>query len=259
MWLAVNIGNSRQHWGWFSDNELVLTSNHPLDYWNEEATYSADRIVVASVVPSSLERWQSLSRTQVLSIENVPLSGKYFTLGIDRALNLIGAADLYGLPAMVVDFGTAITLSGIDERGEFIGGCILPGFRTQLRALKQYTAALPEVSLPETLPPFLSLSTEMAIQSGVLQVTLAGIEQICQQWHRQYESSALIATGGDSAQVHAWLPYLFDYQNSHLTLWGIYATEQARGRHNAVSDSASRLLGSTSRPGLTRRNRANRV
>jgi type III pantothenate kinase len=230
MWLAVNIGNTRQHWGWFSDNELVLTADYPLDYWNEEATFPAEKIVIASVVPNQIPRWQSLSRTQILTLEQVPLSGKYFTLGVDRALNLIGAADSYGLPALVVDFGTAITLSSIDERGEFVGGCILPGFRSQLRTLKNTTANLPEVNLPEELPPFLSLSTELAIQSGVLQITLAGIEQVCQQWRRQNTSSVIVATGGDSEKVYGWMPYLFDVQDPHLGLWGIFATEQLRTR-----------------------------
>jgi type III pantothenate kinase len=250
MWLAVNIGHSRQHWGWFSDNELVLTADYPLDYWNEQATYPAERIVVASVKGDCLPRWQALARTHVLSVDQVPLAGKYFTLAVDRALNLVGAADSYGLPALVVDFGAAITLSGIDERGEFIGGCILPGFGSQLHALRSHTANLPEITLPDTLPPFLALSTELAVQSGVLHVTLAGIEQVCQQWLRQYATSVTVATGFDSELVYRWLPHLFDVQDAHLGLWGIFATEQFRSRTGGNGNGRKRTRGARLVPSL---------
>lgn len=227
MWLAVNIGNSRQHWGWFHDDRLLATSDYPLDYWNEAAIQPAERIVVASVVPGYLPPWHR-ERAWILDIEQIVLDGKYATLGIDRALNLMAAVHLYKAPALVVDFGTAITLSAIGEGGEFIGGSILPGLRLQLRALKHFTAALPEVDLPETLPPFLSRTTESAIQAGVLRVTLAGIEQLCRQWTSWYPEGVLVATGGDSARVHAWLPHLFDHQEPHLTLWGIFVVVQSQ-------------------------------
>ncbi|MBW4697886.1 MAG: pantothenate kinase [Aphanocapsa lilacina HA4352-LM1] len=224
MWLAINIGNSRQHWGWFTGTQLVQALDFPLSHWDAQALTPAEQIVVASVTPAHLERWRTLPHVRILNLADVPLSGTYSTLGIDRALNLIAAADAYGCPALVADFGTAITLSAVDKFGRFCGGAILPGLGTQLRALEHFTAALPVVDLPEPWPPLLAHTTEAAIQSGVVRVTLAGLAQFLESWKRQYPNGISVATGGDSERVHRWLPDLFDVQDTHLTLRGICVT-----------------------------------
>lgn len=222
MWLAVSIGNSRQHWGWFTP-ETLHTEHHLLDYWDETVLEKSERVVVASVVPGLLPRWQDHSQVRILSLADIPLAGMYPTLGIDRALNLIGAVRCHGAPSLVVDFGTAITLSAADRTGGFAGGCILPGFRMQLRALGTATAGLPEVALPEDFPSLWAAATEPAIQAGVLRVTLAGLQTVIAGWRGQVGRSTVIATGGDSALVCSWLPELFDWHDPDLVLWGIRA------------------------------------
>ena len=231
MWLAINIGNSRQHWGWFHGNELLLTSDHPPDYWDEEAVSKAESIVVASVVPDALERWSSIPKAQTLTLDRVPIQGGYEGLGVDRALNILGASYRYGYPTLVVDFGTAITLSATSHSGQFMGGCIMPGFGLQFKSLHQYTALLPQVKLPTVLPPTMALTTEQSIQSGVIQVTLAGIEQFCLAWRQRQPQGKVIATGGDSATVYNWLPHLFNIQDSYVGLWGMYATITGLVKH----------------------------
>lgn len=231
MWLAISIGNSRQHWGWFHGNELLLTLDHPPDYWDEEALDKAESIVVASVVPDALERWSLVAKAQTLTLDRVPIKGGYEGLGVDRALNILGAGYRYGYPTLVVDFGTAITISATNNSGRFIGGCIMPGFSLQFRALQEYTAVLPQVELPTVLPPAMALTTEQSMQSGVIQVTLAGIEQFCLAWRQRQPQGRVIATGGDSAIVYEWLPHLFNVQDSYVGLWGMYASVMGLVKH----------------------------
>jgi type III pantothenate kinase len=231
MWLAINIGNTRQHWGWFHGNELFLTTDHSPDYWDEEALDKAESIVVASVVPDALERWSPIAKAQILTLDRVPIQGGYEGLGVDRALNILGASYRYGYPTLVVDFGTAITLSATNHSGLFMGGCIMPGFSLQFKSLQQYTALLPYVELPAVLPPAMALTTEQSIQSGVIQVALAGIEQFCLAWRQRQPQGKVIATGGDSATVYGWLPHLFNVQDSHVSLWGMYATITGLVKH----------------------------
>jgi type III pantothenate kinase len=231
MWLAISIGNSRQHWGWFHGNELLLTVDHPPDYWDEDTLDKAESIVVASVVPDALERWSSVAKAQTLTLDRVPIKGGYEGLGVDRALNILGAGYRYGYPTLVVDFGTAITISATNNSGRFIGGCIMPGFSLQFRALQEYTAVLPQVELPAVLPPAMALTTEQSMQSGVIQVTLAGIEQFCLAWRQRQPQGRVIATGGDSALVYEWLPHLFNVQDSYVGLWGMYASIMGLVRH----------------------------
>lgn len=233
-WLAVNIGNTRQHWGWFVDDVLFETSDHDLDYWDEQALERAERIIVASVVPALVARWRKLFQVRILDTAQILLTNQYATLGVDRVLNLMGAAHHHGQPVLVCDLGTAITLSAMDIDGAFGGGCILPGLRAQFRALKSQTAALPEVELPEELPALWSHSTEQAIQAGVLQITLAGIGQVVSGWRSQHPAAVVVATGGDSARVCRWYPHLFDFQDPHLALRGICAAARPDNQADGV-------------------------
>ncbi|WP_218082900.1 type III pantothenate kinase [Anthocerotibacter panamensis] len=224
MWLAIDIGNTHQHWGWFERGELVLAADYSHSYWDERVFERAQEIVVASVVPDRLERWRFYRKVRVLDLDDLSLRGSYETLGVDRALNLLGAGYRYGFPVLVVDFGTAITLTAADPLGQFVGGCIMPGFHMQFQALHSHTARLPEVQLPEQLPPPMAHDTAQAIQSGVVKLTLAGLEQYLIAWRLSQPKGKVIATGGDSALVYRWVPHLFDVHDAQVSLWGIYAT-----------------------------------
>src|SRR6202035_5122792 len=85
-------------------------------------------------------------------------------VGADRIANAVGAYDLYGGPAIVVDLGTATTFDAISKEGEYLGGAIAPGVAISLDALYAHAAALRAVELvePRTV---IGQSTEEAIQS----------------------------------------------------------------------------------------------
>ena len=71
--------------------------------------------------------------------------------GIDRILNAVACNTIRpaGTPAVIVDTGTATTVDAISPDGAFEGGSILPGFELCARALHQYTALLPFVTIDE--------------------------------------------------------------------------------------------------------------
>lgn len=233
-WLALVIGNSRLHWGWFEGATLTerwdtahLSAEavdrllqHQFDFsqCHPRVKFSIDRppdvpllLWIASVVPAQTRLWQSYSGTRVLSLDRVPLTGLYPTMGIDRALALWGAASL-GLPALVIDAGTALTFSGADAMGQFVGGAILPGLSLQLRSLTEHTAALPSLSdrlqalrsSASALPRWAG-NTPDAMISGVFYTLLAGIDQFIQSWTATYPGSKIIFTGGDGDLLcHYW-------------------------------------------------------
>ena len=68
-------------------------------------------------------------------------------VGADRIANAVGAFDLYGGPAIVVDFGTATTIEAISAKGEYLGGAIFPGVEISLDALFERAAGLRRVEL----------------------------------------------------------------------------------------------------------------
>ena len=68
-------------------------------------------------------------------------------VGADLVANAVGALTIASPPVLVLDFGTATTLAGIDVHGLFTGVAIAPGVRTSLDALSAKAAELPRIGL----------------------------------------------------------------------------------------------------------------
>jgi type III pantothenate kinase len=114
----------------------------------------SDRVLLASVVP----RATALFRDYFPEIHSLdyrsPLGlgvdyPKPASIGADRLANAAGVVVHYGYPAVVVDFGTAVTFDVVDGRPAYIGGVIAPGLQALTGYLHERTALLPEISLRE--------------------------------------------------------------------------------------------------------------
>ncbi|MDB9528306.1 pantothenate kinase [Oscillatoria sp. CS-180] len=178
----------------------------------------------ASVVPEQTKLWDTYQGFREVRLADLPLGNVYPTLGIDRALNVLGAGDRYGWPVLVIDAGTALTFTG-GVANTFSGGAILPGLSTQLAALVQHTATLPQANVSALLPPRWSVNTPDAIRSGIIYGILATIRDFLQQWRQQHPNSAAVLTGGDGETIFEWLSQedtiLNVYQDANLTFWGL--------------------------------------
>jgi type III pantothenate kinase len=209
-WIGLMIGNSRLHWGYFCGQTLLSCVNtshltEPLTYeflqqiFPKTLTKSQNyEVCVASVVPRQTELCLNYGNLRIITLKDIPLLDLYPTLGIDRALAVLGAGKKYGFPCLAIDSGTALTFTGVDRDKKLVGGAILPGLKVQLASLNQRTAALPEVSLPEKLPRMWAKETVESIRSGVIQTILAGIEKFEREWLHLFPDSAVILTGGDA-------------------------------------------------------------
>jgi type III pantothenate kinase len=214
--IGLSIGNSRYHWAWFLNTKLqsswdtayltIDRSFHlfPVDL---QAIIKTDTIPIylISVVPSQTLIWQQLPQVKQITLAHIPLLNLYPTLGIDRALSAFGAGETYGYPVLVIDGGTALTITGIDDNRRLVGGAILPGLRLQLRSLSTGTAALPEIELPSQLPPRWSNDTPGSIASGILHTVSAGINDFIRDWYRLYPQSSIVFTGGDGEILMRYL------------------------------------------------------
>lgn len=88
-------------------------------------------------------------------------------VGSDLICAAVAARHDFSIPCIIVDFGTAITFSAVNNSAEFIGAAFVPGFETQLESLKQNTAQLPEIKL-EFPRKAIGTSTVEAIRSGII-------------------------------------------------------------------------------------------
>jgi type III pantothenate kinase len=89
------------------------------------------------------------------------------TIGADRLANAAAVAKLYGCPAIVVDFGTAVTFDIVSTRRKYIGGVIAPGLEAMTNFLYQRTALLPKLSLKEPRSA-VGRSTMEAMRAGAV-------------------------------------------------------------------------------------------
>ncbi|MEB3293705.1 MAG: pantothenate kinase [Synechococcales bacterium] len=258
-WLVLSIGNSRLHWGWFSDEILQRAWDTPhldgatiqrliVSQWNFQRCQlipkdlalptwiEAPELWLLSVVPHQTQFWKQYPKIHPIALSQIPIAGLYEGLGCDRAVALWGAIQTYGSPALVIDCGTALTFTGVDDRQRFAGGAILPGLQLQLRSLGQATAALPNLdSKSLKLPPRWAKNTAHAIQSGILYSAIASIHQFVQDWLQTFPNSHILMTGGDSGLL--WqimqtlepatstlpdlLPVSKIQQDPHLAFWGV--------------------------------------
>jgi type III pantothenate kinase len=252
-WLALVIGNSRLHWALFADQALIATWHtphltlpqmqrlvadqfsppawHPLTVPVALANLPAVSLWLASVVPAQTQLWQQ-SGLLIHTVERqqIPLSGLYETLGLDRILTLWGASERYGWPVLVIDAGTALTLTAGD-RNQVLGGAILPGLSLQARALHQGTAALPPMSFEALtrLPERWATDTVTAIHSGILYTLLAGIRDYLADWQQLHPQGKAILTGGDAPLLHRLIQPTSDQLQMDLNLmfWGMRAYRTA--------------------------------
>lgn len=139
-------------------------------------TYNFEYITVCSVVPNVLKIVKS-EISQIFSIrpyiigENliVPIKNHYTNpkqVGRDRLVGAYAASQLYGVPAIVIDLGTAITFDAISAKGEYLGGIIVPGIRLSAESLSSKTALLPKIDIhaPANL---IGRDTEESMLSGL--------------------------------------------------------------------------------------------
>lgn len=262
-WLALMIGNSRLHWAWFIGEKLYLCwdtqhlptsvvqqlaksqtlNEFPIEFLppqlirdiNSEEHSSrllplASRLLflsLASVVPSQTALWQDLNVHEI-TLDQVPLQGMYPTLGIDRALALWGAGETWGWPMLVIDAGTALTLTGADANRCLIGGAILPGLGLQFQSLSQKTANLPLIDTKNVaIPPRWALNTQDAISSGVIYTIIAGIRDFIEAWWQEFPDSYITLTGGDRTLLLTYLQAQFPnitakvIPDPNLIFWGM--------------------------------------
>ena len=204
-WLALAIGNSRLHWAYFNGSELRQTWHStyftPTADWRKLAQpggviLTDIPLYLASVVPAQTAQWQPFTQ-RILTLADVPLKGLYPSLGIDRALAAWGAGATYGYPLLLIDAGTALTITGVDADRQLVGGAIWPGLRLQWQALQQGTAALADFQADFKPVNRWAMNTAEAICSGIFHNTLAGIKDFYLDWQRQFPKTVSVITGGD--------------------------------------------------------------
>ncbi|MBC2607022.1 type III pantothenate kinase [Pelagicoccus albus] len=247
--LCIDVGNSQMHGAVYDGDRFVtqfrkessrssrdeiglflvsVLREHGLD------PSLVERIGISCVVPDELYSLRNACRIyfdlEPLFLEaGVKTKLKIKTrnpleVGADRIANAVAVSEMFsGQNAVVVDFGTAITLDAVSSQREYLGGSICAGLGLAMEALGSNTAKLPfvEINAPKRA---LGRSTIEAIQSGLYFGYLGMIRNLVDRIRQEAfgdEATLVIATGGFSQLYRD--AGLFDEIVPDLVLRGVNA------------------------------------
>jgi type III pantothenate kinase len=254
MLLAIDVGNTQtvigmfapgsgtgprpqellHHWRVASNadrtaDEMALLIAQLLDLQGFDIDRTVTGIAVASVVPRTTaalremtEKWFPVKTVIVEPGIKTGMPILYDSpkeVGADRIADAVAAFELYGGPTIVIDFGTATTIEAISEKGEYLGGAIVPGIEISLDALFGRAAALRRVELVEPRN-VIGKNTVEAIQSGAVYGFAAQVDGLCARFEEEMGASTVVATGGLAGLI-APLTDSIDHHEPWLTLDGL--------------------------------------
>jgi type III pantothenate kinase len=234
-YLLVDVSNSFTKLAFASKKKLGAPARLPTPGLNTKALQKiiqqrlVGRIVVCSVVPkkNALIR-RAAGRVPVTFINAKSALGvgvdypQPRTIGADRLANAAAVAALYGCPAVVVDFGTAVTFDVVSAKCAYIGGVIAPGLEAMTRYLYKRTALLPELTLAEPRRA-LGKSTRGAMMSGAVYGYRGLVKEILAKISAEAfgkRPARVVATGGYARLIAKKMPEI-DAVHPHLTLEGL--------------------------------------
>lgn len=245
--LLFDIGNTHTHLGLADDRRVTKVSQIPTGAW---ADGTAPRLIakfagrtriraaaLCSVVPTATPRALDFVRStwqlDCFVLDPHTLRGvgidypRPSTIGPDRLANAVAARHRFGAPAVVVDFGTAVTFDVVDRRGNYVGGIIAPGLAAMTDYLHEKTALLPRIRIREPRS-VIGRNTEQAMLAGAVHGYRGLVRELIGRLRRELKAPRLpvVATGGYARLLATGLPEITAVVPD-LTLEGLRLARQA--------------------------------
>jgi type III pantothenate kinase len=246
MILCIDIGNTHVVIGLFVEGELAHSwrlqsdSERTVDEYSLEILSllnigSIDRaninqVIISCVVPTLSRVFQKLStkyfnktalfvgpglRTGLKIACDDPRS-----VGADRICNAVAAKELFGAPAIVVDFGTATTFDVISASGTYEGGIIAPGIVISANALFERAAQLPQIELSKATR-LIGKNTKDAMLSGIFFGYQSLVEGVLNRVIAEVSGKPIVVATGGLSSIFADESKFIDKLMPDLTLQGL--------------------------------------
>lgn len=227
MILAIDIGNTNIVVGcidkekiYFTERVATVRTKTELEYAIDIKTIldiyhikrtEIDGAIISSVVPQ-ITNAAKLAVHKILHKDAMVLGPGIRTglnimldnpgeMGADRVADAVAALDQYPVPLVIVDMGTATTVSVLDDKKRYIGGMILPGVRISLDALTSRASQLSGISIEEP-KRIICKNTVDCMKSGILYGNAAAVDGIIDRIEEELgQKVTVIATGGMSRKI----------------------------------------------------------
>ena len=222
MILAIDIGNTNIVLGALEQSKILFEARMATDLVKTSDQYCAELktmlslfevdtqkiegSIISSVVPPVLNSFRTPNRKltgkQPLVVGPGNKTGLNIRMdnptevGADLIVAAVAAIEQYGKPLLLVDMGTATTITAVDDKGSFIGGCICPGLKISMEALTGRTAQLPGISL-DAPQRAIGKNTRDCMRSGIMLGAAAMLDGLLDRMEAELGMEAtIVATGG---------------------------------------------------------------
>ncbi len=222
MILAIDIGNTNIVLGALEQSRILFEARMATDLVKTSDQYCAELktmlslfevdtqkiegCIISSVVPPVLNSFRTairkLTGKQPLVVGPGIKTGLNIRMdnptevGADLIVAAVAAIEQYGKPLLLVDMGTATTITAVDDKGSFIGGCICPGLKISMEALTGRTAQLPGISL-DAPQRAIGKNTRDCMRSGIMLGAAAMLDGLLDRMEAELGMEAtIVATGG---------------------------------------------------------------
>lgn len=231
MLLAIDIGNSNVVIGCLDENnETIKQFRMVTDLKKTDDEYATgmktilqyngvdcsdfEGAIICSVVPPLTEIFRNavevITGLKALVVGSGVKTGLNImienpaSLGSDIVAVSVGAMMDYPLPVIVLDMGTATTITVVDRGNRYLGGAIVPGVALSINALSAGTSLLQKVPV-EAPPKCICTTTTQSMQSGAVFGNAAMIDGMIERFEQELGCMAsVVATGGIAAKI---IPY----------------------------------------------------
>ena len=227
MILAIDIGNTNIVVGCIDDQKTYFIERLSTVRTKTELEYAVDLktvldiyhikgsdiegCIISSVVPQ-ITSTAKLAAEKILKKEVMVLGPGVKTglnilmdhpaqLGADLVADAVAGLNEYPVPFIVIDMGTATTVSVVNSKKQYIGGMILPGVRVSLDALTAHASQLSGISI-DAPKHVIGKNTVECMKSGVLYSSAAALDGIIDRVEEELgEKATVIATGGLARKI----------------------------------------------------------
>lgn len=222
MILAIDIGNTNIVLGCMEGPRIVVEARMATDLVKTSDQYcvelksllrlyevdlaAIEGVIISSVVPPVLNSCKTAVRKLTGKTPMVVGPGiktglniqmeNPAQIGSDLIVAAVAALSRFAPPLIIIDMGTATTITAIDKTGAYVGGCISPGPKLSAEALSSRTAQLPAISL-ESPKHAIGKNTVEAMRSGVMLGSACMVDGMIDRLEQELgQKATVIATGG---------------------------------------------------------------
>ena len=250
MILAIDIGNTNIVLGCMEHDRILVEARMATDLLKTSDQYcvelknllnlyevdlqAIEGVIISSVVPPVLNSCRTAVRKLtgktpmivgpgIKTGLNIQMENPA-QIGSDLIVAAVAALSRFEPPLIIIDMGTATTMTVIDREARVLGGAIIPGVGISLEALANGTSQLPHISL-DAPKKCISSDTVEAMRSGSVYGTAAMLDGMIERMEAELgEPAAVIATGGLGGCIIPYCRREITYDKNLLLngLWALY-------------------------------------